>query len=108
MKSEQYVTKAATGKNRWMVVDDTDSVRELIALLLQQLDCAEICCFSSGAAALAAYTAAPDDYQFVVTDFEMPGMNGIELCRKLLAVTPELKVLLATGSSAIAPEVARD
>jgi CheY-like chemotaxis protein len=30
----------------------------------------------------------------------MPGMNGIELCRRLLSISPGLKVVLATGNSA--------
>ena len=29
----------------------------------------------------------------------MPGMNGIELCRRMHAVVPGLKIVLATGSS---------
>ncbi|TAL04033.1 MAG: response regulator, partial [Verrucomicrobia bacterium] len=35
---------------------------------------------------------------FVITDFDMPGMNGIELCRRLHEVAPRLKIVLASGS----------
>jgi CheY-like chemotaxis protein len=107
MKSEKQITWTAGGKARWMVVDDTDAVRDLIALLLNQFDCAEVCRFRSAPEALAAFAAAPEDYQFVITDYEMPGMNGIELCRELLNIAPRLKVLLATGSSTVASDFAR-
>src|SRR6476646_5114374 len=33
----------------------------------------------------------------VVTDFQMPGMNGIELCAKLHEIDPDLPVLVITG-----------
>jgi len=33
----------------------------------------------------------------VVTDFNMPGMNGIEVMQKMLAIKPGLKTAIASG-----------
>lgn len=33
----------------------------------------------------------------LITDYSMPGMNGIELASKALALRPDLHVVLATG-----------
>ena len=88
------------GRARWMVVDDDDSVRDFLACVLEMRGVADVSSFRSAGEALAAFSATPDQFQFVITDLDMPGMNGIELCRRLQAVSPQLKVVLATGNGA--------
>lgn len=83
---------------RWMVVDDNEGVLGLLGDLLEALGVAEVLRCRSAAEALAIFSAAPCRFQFVITDLEMPGMNGIELCRRLREIAPQLKVVLATGS----------
>lgn len=87
-----------TSRARWMVVDDNESVLELIGALLEALGVAEVERFHSAPEALAAFNASPNQFQFVITDLDMPGMSGIELCRRMHEVSPELKVVLASGS----------
>ena len=36
-------------------------------------------------------------FDAVITDYAMPGMNGLELAHKVHARNPELRVILATG-----------
>jgi len=113
MKTEFSLTRsAAAGGNapqpRWLVVDDTEGVLELMAMMLGKIGAAEICRAHSGAEALVLYTAAPETFTFVVTDFEMPGMNGAELCRRLHELSPKLPILLATGSALMTKEAARE
>lgn len=92
--------ETTSARARWMVVDDDDGVRDFLACVLEMRQVAEISSFRSAKEALAAFTATPEQYQFVITDLDMPGMNGIELCRRLRAFAPELKVVLATGNGA--------
>jgi FixJ family two-component response regulator len=82
---------------RWMVVDCDAQALDTISRLLSTVTDAEICCYSSPWQALDAFADAPDAFQFVVTDFEMPGLNGVDLRRHLHAVTPSLNVLLTTA-----------
>lgn len=91
---------ATTARARWMVVDDNDGVRDFLACVLEMRGMADIFSFGSAHEALAAFTATPDQFQLVITDLDMPGMNGIELCRRLRAMSPELKIVLATGNDA--------
>ena len=58
-----------------------------------------------GLRALEAYSgkealdvlAGNDAVSILITDYSMPGMNGVELASKALALRPDLRVVLATG-----------
>ncbi len=81
-----------------MVVDDNPDVLSLFPGLLALFSDAEIECFQSPQAAAAAFKARPGAFDFVITDLEMPGLDGIGLGRQLRARSPTIKILLATGS----------
>jgi PAS domain S-box-containing protein len=51
-------------------------------------------------AALASFTAAPDAFDLVITDYIMPGLTGYEVMRRILACRPGLPIVLATGHAA--------
>jgi CheY-like chemotaxis protein len=53
--------------------------------------------FVDGAAALAAFAAAPARWDVVVTDFAMPGTSGVELIHAIKQVRPALPCILVTG-----------
>ena len=57
--------------------------------------------------ALMAFSDAPGKYELVVTDFEMPGMNGAELCRRMREISPMQKIFLATGSGFFTEDAAQ-
>jgi CheY-like chemotaxis protein len=48
-------------------------------------------------AALAAFRAAPDSFDAVVTDLSMPAMSGFDLVREILAVRGDIPVLMTSG-----------
>jgi CheY-like chemotaxis protein len=82
----------------WMLVDDDEIILALLQYLLSTVSTAETHCFHSAADALRAFEQAPHKYEAVFTDFNMPAMNGIQLCQRLHELAPELKIVLATGS----------
>lgn len=93
---------------RWLVVDDDTDALDTVAQLLAAVSDAEICAFPSPWQALDALAAAPEKFHLVVTDYEMPGMNGIDFRRQVQAVAPSAKVLLTTGSGIFTEESARE
>ena len=97
----------ATGPKRWMLVDDNEEILMMISSLAMNLTNATMECHNSPESALAAYTADPDAYEVVITDYEMPRMTGIELCRLIQSVAPQQRVILATGSGYFTPGAAR-
>ena len=92
---------------RWMLVDDNEDILRVMSAVLENLTRAEIECYNSPPSARAAFIQSPDSYELVITDFEMPGMDGVELCRRLHAVNPEQKIFLATGSGFFTDAAAR-
>ncbi len=77
-----------------LVVDDDDSVRDLVVRYLngQGYRTAAASC---GEEALPALDRR--DLDLVITDFQMPGLNGLELARKALASDPDRPVILMTA-----------
>jgi CheY-like chemotaxis protein len=81
-----------------LVVDDDRQVRSLFAKVLRGggMDILEA---SSGwEAFFVAETASP---AFVVTDLQMPGLNGLELCRRLRRSrnSRDLLIVVVTGAA---------
>jgi len=95
-------------RKRWMVVDDTPAVLEAVAMILESLDAAEVLRFNSAEDALEAYSADPDAFELIVTDLNMPSMDGAELCAAVHALNWRQPVLLATGSSDLTTAEALD
>lgn len=95
-----------SGSRKWMVVDDTPAVLEAVAMLLEALGCAEVHRFNSAEEAIEVFFADPEGWEVVITDLDMPGMNGLEFREMLHVIRAEQRVLLATGSSDFTPDQA--
>jgi len=80
---------------RILVVDDDELVREGMMIVLQDAGFATLGA-QDGRAALAHLDggAAADA---VITDFSMPGLNGLELIQEIHARRPSLPAILLTG-----------
>ena len=103
MKSEK--STHPEGK-RWMLVDDDESALAYMRAMVLKLGVTNIECFMAAEDALLAFETAPDLYELVITDFQMTGMDGVELARRLFYIAPKIKILLVTGSNLFNDEVA--
>ncbi len=84
-------------RTRVLVVEDTESVRALISYLLRRRGY-EVVAVDNGPEALVR---ALEEIDVVVMDVGLPGLNGLEVCRRLRAepATALLPVILLTGRS---------
>jgi len=89
--------RAAPGA-RIMVVDDEPALVRLWTELLEGAGYI-VSTHGDGAAALAAFDAAPDAVDAMVLDMTMPILSGDRLAREVLARRPELPVFVCTGYS---------
>ena len=83
-----------------LLVDDEDVVREATAEMLEDVGYTVLQA-DSGPAALAVLRNA-QSIDLLITDYLMPGMNGVELIRNARNVAPALLALIISGYSTIA------
>ena len=49
--------------------------------------------------ALALFKSHPDDFDLIITDYNMPGLRGDKLAEKILAEKPTIPIILCSGYS---------
>lgn len=90
--------KGGVSPARILVVDDEPSVAGFLKELLSVTGY-EAVLAGDGAEALEIFQQQPGRFDLVVTDQTMPNLTGVELARRLLALSPDLPVILCTGYS---------
>ena len=91
---------------RVLVVDDDVAIRSFVADALRASGY-DVVVAANGRDALTTVYADTLSPALLLTDIEMPGMNGIELAARLRADRPSTRVVLMTGREASAAR-ARD
>ncbi|MDD5594800.1 MAG: response regulator [Candidatus Omnitrophica bacterium] len=77
-----------------LVVDDEAAVRDLFADLLKE----EKCMVKTASSAEEALDlVSKEDFEVVLLDIKLPGMNGIEALKKIKAEKPKTIVVMITG-----------
>lgn len=85
-----------------LLAEDDPSMRGFLAAALEKAG-HEVEAREDGLDALAAVEASKDgDFDLLLADIVMPGMDGIALAQKATALRPGLKVMFITGFAAVA------
>jgi signal transduction histidine kinase/ActR/RegA family two-component response regulator len=83
---------------RIMLIDDDDAVRTVLTEQFRDAG-GKVEDFASGDAAVAAIEQAPQSYDFILCDFAMPGLDGLETLRRVGAHAPGARTALMTGNA---------
>ena len=94
-KEEKFVPK---GTEHILFIDDEPPLIKMGKQLLESLGY-EITTRTSSLEALELFKAKPDKFDLVITDMTMPNMTGDYLTEKLIAIRPDIPVILCTGFS---------
>jgi CheY-like chemotaxis protein len=84
------------GSERILFVDDEKVLAELGQELLEALGYT-VTAGTSSLEALALFRAGPDAFDLVITDMTMPGLTGRELAREMLAIRPDIPIIMCSG-----------
>jgi PAS domain S-box-containing protein len=87
---------APTGTERILFIDDEAMIVSMAVDMLGGLGY-QTTAYTSPRASLDAFRATPDAWDIVVTDFSMPEMTGIELVQEMLAIRPDVPIILISG-----------
>ena len=91
------------GSETVMLVDDEQSILQMLRAGLERQGYKTLC-FTDGWQAWRYWQQNADSIDVIVTDQTMPQMTGDELCRRVLAVVPDLPIVLCTGYSDLIDE----
>ena len=82
-------------KHRILLVDDEKHILEFYGTVLTKNDY-DCICVENGEAAMDIL--ATESVDVIVTDYKMPGMNGVELLEEILETNPAMRRIMITGS----------
>ncbi len=77
-----------------MIVDDEPGVRESFEMILKIKDY-QVTTFPDGEAATS--TLKKDVYDIAFIDYKLPGMDGIEVLKKIKEIDPSIEVVIVTA-----------
>lgn len=80
--------------NKVLVIDDDAAVRDSLKLSLRELSC-DVEVEADGAKGLIQ--GLEKEFDVVIVDVTLPGMNGFDICRKLRQAKPLLPILMVTS-----------
>ena len=91
------MTPETTPSNRHVLyLDDDDTLVFLVRRLLERRGF-KVTTFTDQQEAIDAVRAQPNGYDLLMTDFNMPGMSGLDVAKAVLALNPQLTVAVASG-----------
>ena len=104
---EEAAEPLPRGSVRILVVDDEELVLRIMRSILAGLGY-QVTAMIDSVAALDLFRVRPHAFDLVITDQTMPQLSGSDLARAMLAVRPDLPIILCTGySSRISEEEAK-
>jgi two-component system, cell cycle response regulator CpdR len=83
---------------RILLAEDDDSLRGFLARALERAGY-EVTACADGEEAVAVLD---QDWDLLLTDIVMPGIDGIEVARQAAALHPDLRIMFITGFAAVA------
>lgn len=95
--------KSPAAKPSILIIDDEQSMRDLLEADLHLRDFAPHCV----ASAQSAFDALErQQFEAVLTDLKMPGIDGIQLCSRLAATRPDVPVIVMTAFGSLETAIA--
>jgi len=85
-------------ERRILIVDDEESIRELLTKAFEEAGY-EPTCVASAEEALEM--AKNNHFQVYFLDLLLPGMNGVELCRRIRKAKPTAFIFAMTGYASV-------
>jgi CheY-like chemotaxis protein len=83
---------------RVLIVDDEDFMVTMLRTTLRRLGAPQPTAVSDGLKALALVQENPEDFDLIISDLNMPTMNGLEFLRQLRDGGSKIPFIMLTGN----------
>ena len=93
-KEIHEVSKPSKEKTRILIVDDDDSLRDLMVDILESRNFV-VACYGEAVSAIEDFKK--NKYDLVITDLSLPGLSGLELAAQLKGINHSVPVILVSG-----------
>jgi len=90
------VEATAQNPKHILYLDDDDTLVFLVRRLLERRGY-KVTALCDQNAAIEAVRSTPDGFDLLMTDYNMPGMSGLEVAKAVLLINPRLPVAVASG-----------
>jgi signal transduction histidine kinase/AmiR/NasT family two-component response regulator len=94
----EVTTELPSGNECVLFVDDDDEITKMVDQMLRALGYDAVVTHH-GTPAMRLFELSPTKFDVVILDQIMPGKTGTELAQDMLALRPELPIILCTGFS---------
>lgn len=84
------------GNESILLVDDEEQILIMMRQLLERLGY-KVTAISSSTEALMIFSAAPGDFDLVITDMTMPKISGVDLAYEMMKIRKDTPVILYSG-----------
>lgn len=80
---------------RILIVDDNPGVRRYLRVILEQQETWQVCGEAqNGGEALHKVSESHPD--LIVLDYQMPGLNGVDVAKQISTMSPRIPILMVT------------
>jgi len=90
--------KSPAGNEQILLVDDEEGIASVGKEILERHGY-KVTARTSPLDALKMFQDRPDRFDLVITDMTMPHMTGVDLSKELVAIRPDVPILLVTGNN---------
>ena len=100
---EETIQEIPRGKETILFVDDEISIVNMVQRMFERLGY-KVQTATTPQDALDRFALNPGHFDLVITDMTMPQMTGVKLSEKLMAIHPDIPIIICSGYSAIVDE----
>lgn len=95
--------KIPSSRRKILYIDDDPNLVKIIEEIMDMMNY-DIVTSIDSIRAMESIRSNPSEFDLIITDMNMPKISGVQLCRELSEICPELPVILCTGSAVISDE----
>jgi two-component system NtrC family response regulator len=96
-ESKNNKSDSSEKKLKLLVVDDDNTQIQRIKAILKDIDYPEVSCRTAESAEEALRIIGSSVIELVLSDYRLPGMNGLELLKEIKKINPLIGVVIMTA-----------